>query len=298
MLKMKGIALALIILLVSISGLSQVNLEVDGYMKVSQIAKDNGVDSIVVQNDNGVLALRDMIEFQFLSISSDTLYLSGGGFVKLPAFGDKDPSNEIQSITKNGSVISLSHGGGIVSDSINVFTAGSGIIISDNIISSTIVSPPPVTSPWYLGQDTLGGIVFYIHKGADGMDHGLIVSTIEGSGSWGSHAGSTRTWDGDYNTNLMTSSQIKNWVTTNFGAEWYIPSIDELGILRNNRFLTNMSLDVNGHTLLASNEFLKQYWSSTIAGNLNSPQVMEFTEGYVTGGNPGSAYLVRAVRPF
>lgn len=56
-------------------------------------------------------------EIQVLSISNDTLYLSNGGYAVLPADqvndADADPSNEIQTLSKSGSIISLTNGGNV-----------------------------------------------------------------------------------------------------------------------------------------------------------------------------------------
>ena len=56
-------------------------------------------------------------EIQVLSISNDTLFLSNGGYAVLPADqindADADPSNEIQTLTKSGSTISLTNGGSV-----------------------------------------------------------------------------------------------------------------------------------------------------------------------------------------
>ena len=81
-------------------------------------------DSLTLSNGNTVQlpALDDADadpnnEIQVLSISNDTLYLSNGGFAILPVDqvndADADPSNEIQTLTKLGSTISLTNGGSV-----------------------------------------------------------------------------------------------------------------------------------------------------------------------------------------
>jgi len=56
-------------------------------------------------------------EIQVLSRSNDTLYLSNGGYAVLPVDqindADADPSNEIQTLSKSGSTISLTNGGNV-----------------------------------------------------------------------------------------------------------------------------------------------------------------------------------------
>ena len=82
-------------------------------------------DSLSLSNGNTVQlpAINDADadstnELQAISMSNDTLYLSSGGFVVLPADqindADADPTNEFQTITRNGSTINLSGNGGSV----------------------------------------------------------------------------------------------------------------------------------------------------------------------------------------
>jgi hypothetical protein len=81
-------------------------------------------DSLTLSNGNTVKlpAIDDADadpnnEIQVLSISNDTLYLSNGGFAVLPVDqvndADADPSNEIQTLSKSGSTISLTNGGSV-----------------------------------------------------------------------------------------------------------------------------------------------------------------------------------------
>ena len=100
------------------------------------------------------------------------------------------------------------------------------------------------SNPFFLGQDTLGGIVYYIYIGADGQQHGLIVNRNESTAQWQSTTsltGADRTEDGTFNTNLMTSSPAADYVnglSDDGFIDWYLPSTDELGLLYYNRFTT------------------------------------------------------------
>lgn len=156
------------------------------------------------------------------------------------------------------------------------------------------------SNDFYLGQDTLGGIVFYIYIGSDGNQHGLIVNKNESTAQWQSSfttTNATRSWDGVYNTGLMTASPAANYVNglTDGGfTDWYLPSIDELSLLWHNRFHVNKGLNDVGATLLSNNA---NYWSSTefIA---TSAFLFYFSSG--SAGNHGKTgtYSVRAVRAF
>ena len=151
-------------------------------------------------------------------------------------------------------------------------------------------------SPWYHGQDTLGGIVFYIYKGSDGLDHGLIVHKEEQGAQWQSPNSTTtgdRTWDGVFNMGLMTNSPAKTYVQ-GLGVDWYLPSIDELSLLWNNRFHANKGLFDSSSTLLQTTA---AYWSSTESNASNAWYVSFFNGTAVT--NLKSSFLnTRAIRAF
>ncbi len=49
---------------------------------------------------------------------------------------DGSTTNEIQTLSKSGSTVTLSNSGGSFTDSVNTYTAGSGIDISNNVISA------------------------------------------------------------------------------------------------------------------------------------------------------------------
>lgn len=159
----------------------------------------------------------------------------------------------------------------------NTLIAGEGIQISGDTVSLAPIN----NNAFYLGQDTLGGVVFYIYFDQHGDQHGLIVSKIIGAGQWQSNLSTTqanRTWDGIFNFNLMTNSPIKTWIQTFFTPEWYIPSIDELSILWHNRYHVNKAFHEAGVSLLQN----IHYWSSTEASN-SQAWYFAFMEGAIYG---------------
>jgi len=149
---------------------------------------------------------------------------------------------------------------------------------------------------FYLGQDTLGGIVYYIYKDATGAQHGLIVNKTESTAVWqasGTLTGADRTEDGAYNTALMTNSAAGTYAT-GLGTGWYLPSIDELGLLYYNRFSANKALRAGGFTLLSSDD----YWSSTEYSTAYA-YYFDFATGYPSyGADKYWTNSVRAVRAF
>lgn len=117
----------------------------------------------------------------------------------------------------------------------------------------------------YLGEPYLGGIIYYLYKGSDGLEHGLVVSLTQALGhAWQTTGlftvtGADRTEDGIYNTVLMTNSPVATYIAT-LGAGWYLPSNDEILILFDNRFHVQKSLRSGGNTLITS---VAGYWTST-----------------------------------
>ncbi len=133
---------------------------------------------------------------------------------------------------------------------------------STDIANMGFVTSGLTVESYYLGQDTLGGIVFYIYKDGSGNQHGLIVSKTENTATWqepGTLTGASRTEDGTFNTALMSLSPAANFVLA-LGPEWYIPSLDELSLLFQNRYICNKALRTGGSTLISATA---QYWSST-----------------------------------
>lgn len=139
----------------------------------------------------------------------------------------------------------------------NVTVTGAGTTASPYVVNAT------GGGERYLGEEYLGGIIFQLYIGSDGQQHGLVVSKTETMLNWQN----TSTWvdanrveDGYYNTSLMTDSPAKDWVT-GLGADWYLPSIDELALLWDNRFYVNKTVRATvGTTLISS---FGSYWSST-----------------------------------
>jgi hypothetical protein len=154
--------------------------------------------------------------------------------------------------------------------------------------------------PFHLGKDTLGGIVYYIYIGSDGNQHGLIVNKNESTAAWQTSVtttSATRSWDGVYNTGLMTSSPAATYVNglTDGGfTDWYLPSVNELSLLWHNLFHANNALNAGSYTILSSTY---HYWSST-EGGANNAFSFYFNHGTATPWDKTSTFRVRAVRAF
>jgi hypothetical protein len=148
----------------------------------------------------------------------------------------------------------------------------------------------------YIGETFNGGVIYYLYKGSDGLEHGLIVSTTESIAKWqttGVLVNADRSWDGVYNTNLISGSPAVNYIAT-LGANWYLPSLDELILLHGSRFEVNKALFTNNQTLLSLSLY---YWSST---EYSASQALsyDFLTGYTDVSGKTLNYGVRGVKSF
>ena len=148
----------------------------------------------------------------------------------------------------------------------------------------------------YIGETFNGGVIYYIYKGSDGLEHGLIVSTTESIAKWqttGVLVNADRSWDGVYNTNLISGSPAVNYIAT-LGPNWYLPSLDELILLHGSRFEVNKALFTNNQTLLS---LFLYYWSST-EYSASEALSYDFLTGYTDVSGKTLNYGVRGIKSF
>ena len=152
----------------------------------------------------------------------------------------------------------------------------------------------------YLGEAFNGGIIFYLYKGSDGLEHGLIVALTESIAKWqttSSLVNANRSEDGAYNTNLMTNSPAKDYIVNTLGTGWYLPSIDELALLYYNRYSAQKGLRAGSNTLLKTSPGFLYFSSTEFAAG--QAAVIEFDSGEViTNASKTSSQTVRGVRAF
>lgn len=188
-------------------------------------------------------------------------------------------------------------------DSINkvrtegVYTAGTGISISDNEISLT-------GSTLAIGDSYKGGIIFWLD---DQKEHGLIVATTDqatdvtwanGTNKYTGAAGDGL-YSGEMNTAMIVAGQITD-TPANFAAkacadysvaegdvtygDWYLPSKYELNLLYQQK------AEVTGLSGV--------YWSSC-EHNTNTAHAQDFSDGTLMAQDKQSTTAnVRAIRAF
>jgi hypothetical protein len=166
----------------------------------------------------------------------------------------------------------------------------------------------------FIGEYYQGGIIFDVYNDQDGNEHGLIVSLNDVSNGTGwSNVGNTligigaqSLWNGQENSNAVinqaghttSAAQICTDYSYDGFSDWYLPSIDELNLLRNARYFINKIADNDGDPLTNPITHFDYYWSSTEAKS-NTAFVIQFGTGDIaTIGKNTAQYRIRAVRKF
>ncbi len=226
-------------------------------------------------------------------------FVSNNGYITSPDDADADPNNEIQTINRTGTTVTLSNGGGTFEDSVGVYTAGTGIDITNNVISAS------GTCGLAIGDTYQGGIIFYLD--ASGC-HGLISAPSDQSSGiqWynGSYTNTTAFAScvgcGDGNTSMIVYNQgagsyaAKLCFDLSLGgySDWYLPSKYELILMYRNIGQGN-ALGL-GNVGGFANFF---YWSSKERNNGYAWGLI-FATGVQFLNPKDNDFYVRAVRAF
>ncbi len=168
----------------------------------------------------------------------------------------------------------------------------------------------------YIGEEFGGGVIFHLWKDNAGIEHGLIVDKTDLSISqvWsnidltliGTNAQSS--WDGLSNSNAIvgqaghTSSAAALCLNSTNGGQndWYLPALDELNLLYNQRYYLNRTLsNISGAFALSS---INNYWSST-EDNSEQAWALNHLGGFNSVSKSGLLFnsvqtFVRAIRSF
>lgn len=149
----------------------------------------------------------------------------------------------------------------------------------------------------YIGEPYLGGLVYHLYRGSDGVEHGLIVSLTEGNLQWQTvptTVNASSTTDGAFNTALMTNSPAATYIAS-LGNGWYLPVLDELRLLFFNRYLINKALFAGGNNVLSSSA----YWTSIeVSPNFTQATSFRFDAGLPSPYSKTITNGVRGVKAF
>lgn len=170
----------------------------------------------------------------------------------------------------------------------------------------------------FIGEEYGGGVVFHLWKDTLGIEHGLILDLTELSTSYiwsnvvdtliGPTAQSY--WDGLSNSNAIvaqaghtTSAAALCLNSTSGGySDWYLPSLNELIILYQNKLEVNKKLSsINGATVLKRYDVVvgvNSYLSSTEYVVNPYGNEYSFSGGWIGGLLKSDSGYVRAIRAF
>ncbi len=208
-----------------------------------------------------------------------------------------------QTISRTGLTVTLTHGGSY-QDSVNVYTAGDGIDITNNVVSK---------HKYHVGDFAQGGIVFWVDETGE---HGLVCakSNFTSLLRWwaGSYIYTMATGDGPYagelNTAIIIAGQGEgngiiyaargcNELQITEGGktygDWYLPSKAELFLMYKNRAIINATATAHGGSAFGT----FAYWSSTESWS-GAAEICHFSDGSFSHGDKSYSYRVRAIRAF
>lgn len=162
----------------------------------------------------------------------------------------------------------------------------------------------------YIGESYGGGVIFHLWKDNAGVEHGLIVSIVDLNTSSvysniTSYTNALSTWNGQANTNALkaqvgaTSGAWKHADDYSYNGftDWYLPAIDELMLLANNRFNVNKTLStIGGATEIPT---MYPYWSSSQSGSVSTfAYNLNFSALTPSDLSKGTSARVRGIRQF
>ncbi|MDC3312407.1 DUF1566 domain-containing protein [Flavobacteriaceae bacterium] len=231
----------------------------------------NELQDISLTGSDLTLSSGSTIDLSVIDTDTDTqldetavdAFVSNNGYITSPDDADADPNNEIQTISRTGTTVTLSNGGGTFEDSVGVYTAGTGINITNNVISAT--EPTYTIGLW----PELGGYVFWVS--ANGK-HGLVAETQDqGIATW-------------YEAQNLISNPSNHSVNGQKFRDWRLPTKYEL----NEMYLQQLA--VGGFAVGI-------YWSSTELDN-DGAWLQAFNVGNQFDYYKNDFNYVRSVRAF
>lgn len=187
----------------------------------------------------------------------------------------------------------------------------------NNIIDYVCANKPTPEYTYEIGQyvEEKGGVIFHRYKDGTNENYLVVDTTDVSSSSFWSNinnvsigATARSTWDGLSNSDAIvaqvgfTSGAAKSCLdsTNNGQTDWYLPAIDELSLLWQNRFNVNRTLSGNssfGSIPGATQIGYNSYWSSS-EDSVISAWFFYFNVGYANASNKSTTHYVRAVRKF
>jgi hypothetical protein len=210
---------------------------------------------------------------------------------KLGVEVDGSTTNEIQTISRSGLVVTLSNGGGSFQDSINVYTAGAGIKVINNVVSTKLA----------LGDLYGGGKIFWLDVSGN---HGLVADTSDLSTGIKWHNVSDTLTSATLDAIYAGSTNTQKIIEKQGNGAYAAKSCDDSGKTLNNEYFSDWYLpskyELNLMYLqqaLIGNLTPNPYWSST-EFDLSKAWAQSFSNGVISNDVKSSIRRVRAIRSF
>lgn len=238
---------------------------------------------------------------------------SGTGSVVATIANDAVTYAKMQNVSTNNRLLGRATAG---AGDVEEITLGTGLSLSGTTLNATGGSGTGYT--YDIGQyvSTQGGVIF--HRYLDGTNQNYLVVSIadqNAAQAWSNinsisvGPSAQSLWDGDSNSNAIVAQSgfINGAALTclNYSigsvTDWYLPAIDELSLLWQNRFNVNRTLQgasnagsISGAQVILVNS---GYWSSTESG-INLAFGFSFANGGSYNDDKLNSNYVRAIRKF
>ncbi len=293
-------------------------LEVAGQVKITGGSPGSG--KILTSNSEGLASWENNLdndptnELQVISISNDTIYLSDGGKIKLPAETDPTFTSSQAANIDATDITNLDNLSGVNTGDQDI----SGIAINEQAIQDTasqIRADIPTVTTYSVGDFAQGGIVFWVDETGQ---HGLVAAKEDQStevrwyaGTYGNtQAKGDGPFAGEANTSIIIAAQVAigddgstyaaricNELQITEGGktygDWYLPSKEELNLMYQNKAVIDATAGANGGSGFA----YAPYWSSTEKSN-GFAWLQYFDKGSQYYSEKDITSRVRAVRAF
>jgi hypothetical protein len=159
------------------------------------------------------------------------------------------------------------------------------ICVSDNFTMDNCLFTSVVNNPNLSIFNTTGKVFYYIGQYSTTFGSRGIVYEITNGGQNGKMISTKETY--------KNWSEAKTWCS-NYGSGWYLPSLEELKTIYNNKSSINSTLSANDFTTLDSGN----YWSSS-ESYYDNACILIFSNGeWANHLNKKNSYYVRAVLAF
>ena len=314
--------------------------EIEGDVMINGLQTDSVSESFLVLKEDNTIGIKEFtapVEYQFLQMSGDTIFLSNGGFVVLPPDqvddADADPNNEIQNLSSNEDTLFISNSNYIVLPGLQYLSS----LIPEVPIQERLDSGETPIELYQIGipLDSLygkiyeGGYIFFVDVNDDLPSiEGMVASLNDISffntyfWSWGCSSADPLTPVTSFPPSGPTAEVGDGWTNTdtivahicsasNYAAEkcydanlddytdWFLPSAKELLLMWEHLADSDGDNSNSGPSDPGNlgNFESVDYWSSTLGDDAGAWKT-SFSDGTQEVQLRSNAIRVRAVRLF